>query len=291
MIDKYWYSDHLIKLDDGVEHNGYIKDHFEELFPDANKMNISDFRNYALDHGLARITNYNNDHVDVQYDESFSKSKRRDLWKSVLNDVDSTGQCNKFNVSDTPDFNPNNKYLDVSFVTRDEIETKLEMMINSSIKEIRMKKRHIFSRFFMSESIEKKSLSEIAQDVAVFFFNMRTCHFKTSGKEFLELHEYAQELYEQAEEYYDDLIETAISYNEEVVPMCVVPDDWMPDYSVYDKSAQGTIDMMKDCVKILFDRLESLKDGYSSFVYSKRDTILEWLDKQNYKLEQMSAVI
>jgi DNA-binding ferritin-like protein len=151
--------------------------------------------------------------------------------------------------------------------------------------------RHIFSRFFMSEAIEKKSLSEIAQDVAVFFFNMRTCHFKTSGKEFLELHEYAQELYEQAEEYYDDLIETAISYDEEVVPMCIVPDDWMPDYSVYDKSVQGTIDMMKDCVKILFDRLESLKDGYSSFVYSKRDTILEWLDKQNYKLEQMSAVI
>lgn len=149
-------------------------------------------------------------------------------------------------------------------------------------------KRKIFSRFFITDCENKKSLSELAQDVAVFYFNMRTCHFKTSGKEFLELHEYAQELYEQAEDYYDDLVETAISYKEEIVPMCVVPDDWMPDFSEYDKGAEGTIQIMKDCVKMLFDRLECLKDGYSSFVYSKRDTILEWLDKQNYKLEQMS---
>ena len=64
-------------------------------------------------------------------------------------------------------------------------------------------KHYIFSRFFQVQG-SVYNLSELAQYMAVFYFNMRTVHFNTTGKNFLELHEYAQELYEQAEDYYDD---------------------------------------------------------------------------------------
>jgi hypothetical protein len=53
-----------------------------------------------------------------------------------------------------------------------------------------------------------------------------------------------------------------------------------------------TIGVMLNGVRTLFDYLESIaKDIYPSFVYSKIDSILEWLDKQNYKLTQMSKEI
>ena len=77
-----------------------------------------------------------------------------------------------------------------------------------------MKKNHIFSRFFINYG--KFNLSQLAQYTSVFYFNMRTVHFLTEGENFLEIHEYAQELYEQAEDYYDDLIETSLSYQESI---------------------------------------------------------------------------
>ena len=139
---------------------------------------------------------------------------------------------------------------------------------------------------------KKYSLSELAQYMAVFYFDMRTVHFHTQGPNFLELHEYAQELYEQAEDYYDDLIETAISFDEAVQPMFVLPggnsliSDWK------DLTAPDTIAAMLNSVRQAFDKLEMLnKEVYPSFVQSKLDSMLEWLDKQNYKLTQMSKEI
>ncbi len=154
-----------------------------------------------------------------------------------------------------------------------------------------MKKYHIFSRFFNSMG-SFYNLSELAQYMAVFYFNMRTVHFHTQGKNFLELHEYAQELYEQAEEYYDDLVETAISFNEMVQPMFVTPGDCPPVTDVANMTPTDTIGVMLNGVRVLFDSLESItKEVYPSFVYSKIDSMLEWLDKQNYKLTQMSKEI
>jgi len=151
-------------------------------------------------------------------------------------------------------------------------------------------KHYIFSRFFQAQG-SAYNLSELAQYMAVFYFNMRTVHFNTAGKNFLELHEYAQELYEQAEDYYDDLVETAMSFNETIQPMFVTPGNWTPTNEVPNNSS-SSIRLMSDSVKILYDYLESIaKEVYPSFVYSKIDSMLEWLDKQNYKLQQMNKEI
>ena len=151
--------------------------------------------------------------------------------------------------------------------------------------------KHIFSRFFNSVS-SSYGLSELAQYTAVFYFNMRTAHFMTIGDTFLELHEYAQELYEQGEEYYDDLVETALSFNEHPVAMYVTPGDWNPEAMDYDRTASNTISLILRSVQRLYDCLESItREVYPSFVYSKIDSMLEWLDKQNYKLTQMSKEI
>lgn len=154
-----------------------------------------------------------------------------------------------------------------------------------------MKKYHIFSRFFNSVG-SYCTLSELAQYMAVFYFDMRTVHFHTQGKNFLELHEYAQELYEQAEDYYDDLVETAISLTEMVQPMFVTPGDCPPVTDVANMTPTDTIGVMLNGVRTVYDYLESItKEVYPSFVYSKIDSMLEWLDKQNYKLTQMSKEI
>lgn len=151
--------------------------------------------------------------------------------------------------------------------------------------------KHIFSRFFNAVG-SYYTLSELAQYMAVFYFNMRTAHFKTSGDTFLELHEYAQELYEQAEDYYDDLVETALSFNETVQSMFVTPGDWIPESINYNRTSSDTISLMLRSVQRLYDCLESIaKEVYPSFVYSKIDSMLEWLDKQNYKLQQMNKEI
>lgn len=151
--------------------------------------------------------------------------------------------------------------------------------------------KHIFSRFFTTMA-NSYTLSELAQYMAVFYFDMRTAHFHTQGKEFLELHKYAQELYEQAEDYYDDLVETAISFNETVQPMFVTPGDCPPVTDVANMTPTDTIGVMLNGVRTVYDFLESItKEVYPSFVYSKIDSMLEWLDKQNYKLTQMSKEI
>jgi len=148
-------------------------------------------------------------------------------------------------------------------------------------------KKKVFSRFFDSQ-LNTFTLSQLAQYTAVFYFNMRTVHFLTEGENFLEIHEYAQELYEQAEDYYDDLIETALSYKEQIQPMYVVPGDWSPETANYNMTVGDSIRLMKDSVQKLFDYMEKVnRDIYSSFVYSKVDSILEYFDKQNYKLNQM----
>lgn len=153
-------------------------------------------------------------------------------------------------------------------------------------------KKHVFSRFFMDSFGKKYTLSELAQYMAVFYFDMRNAHFHTAGKDFLELHEYAQELYEQAEDYYDDLIETAISFNETVQPMFVTPGNYSPVTDVTNMTPTDTIGVMLNSVRSIYDYFESInREIYPSFVYSKIDSMLEWLDKQNYKLTQMSKEI
>ena len=149
-------------------------------------------------------------------------------------------------------------------------------------------KRHIFSRFLAVELNARKTLSELAQEMAVFYFNMRTAHFHTTGDTFLELHLYAEELYKQAEDYYDDLIETAISLKETVVPMHILPGDWIPEQN-FDRNPYETINLLLISTQKIYDFLETInKDVYPSFVYSKIDSMLEYFDKQIYKIGQMA---
>ena len=134
------------------------------------------------------------------------------------------------------------------------------------------------------------SLADVARYVADFYFNMRDVHFFMHGKGFLEIHEYAQELYEQAEEYYDDLIETAIDFGEDVVSMKDTEELSFSERKDYDYANAASF--MQANVSELMGVLEFLDETvYPSFIYSKIDSMLEWLDKQNYKLTQMSKEI
>lgn len=156
-----------------------------------------------------------------------------------------------------------------------------------------MKKHFIFSRF-LSTGVDENNfmLFELAQYMTVFYYNMRAVHFRTTGTNFLELHEYSQELYEQAEEFYDDLIETSISFEEPITPMYVTPGGWIPEKWDYNRTKEDSINLIKNSVHRIYDYLESIdKQHYPSFVYSKIDSMLEYFDKQNYKITQMDKEI
>ncbi|MBP5422659.1 MAG: hypothetical protein J6Y78_09480 [Paludibacteraceae bacterium] len=148
----------------------------------------------------------------------------------------------------------------------------------------------IFSRFLEQENVAR-TLAEIAQNIASFSFDMRTIHLNVGGSDFLSLHEYAQELYEEAEKQYDTFAEMAISFNEPVSAMNVLPGDWN-SLSPKSFTIHEAVSLMLERVRALYDRLESFNgDNYGTFVSSVKDSFLEWLDKQNYKLCQMSLGI
>ena len=142
----------------------------------------------------------------------------------------------------------------------------------------------VFSRFFMDFPYQSLKLSEIAQYMACFYFDMRTIHFLAVGTDFLSIHEFAQEIYESAEEWYDDLVETAIGYEEPYQPMCVLSGDW----ELAQKDSFSDMNDFVDGIRIrcqrMFDVLESLDTSdYASFVSSKIDSMMEVLDKYIYK--------
>ena len=144
--------------------------------------------------------------------------------------------------------------------------------------------RKLFSRFFNDFPYQSLKLADIAQYMACFYFDMRTIHFLAVGSDFLSIHEFAQEIYESAEKWYDDLVETAIGYNEPYQPMCVLPGDW----ELAQKDSFSEMNDFVDGIRIrcqrMFDILECLEKGnYASFVTSKIDSMMEVLDKYVYK--------
>ena len=147
--------------------------------------------------------------------------------------------------------------------------------------------RQITSRFYQNGNNNLYTLSEAAQYLSALFFDLRTIHFLTTGSEFYTYHELAQTLYEKTEEYYDDLIETAIGFDNDTSPMYVLPGDW----DFVDKSGSLSTDgkvpqtLILDRLQTIYDILENVKQ-YDSMVQSKIDSMLEFYDKEIYKLKQ-----
>ena len=146
----------------------------------------------------------------------------------------------------------------------------------------------IESRFNQMNTFNKYTLSEVAQYLSALFFDLRTIHFKTTGNDFLTYHELAQELYEQTEEYYDDIIETAISFDNNTSPMYVLPGDWnfVDENNSLSTDGQFVQNLILDKLKAIYDVLENVKE-YDSMVQSKIDSMLEYYDKEIYKLGQV----
>ena len=147
-------------------------------------------------------------------------------------------------------------------------------------------KKSIQSRYYMDNS-RQFTLSEIAQYLASLFFDLRTIHFNTTGPEFYTYHELAQELYEQTEDYYDDIVETAISFDNDVSPMYVLPGDWqfVDEHGSFDTNGQVVQTLILQRLQIIYDVLENV-DEYDSMVQSKIDSMMEFYDKEIYKLKQ-----
>ena len=146
--------------------------------------------------------------------------------------------------------------------------------------------RQIQSRFNQNAE-HLYTLSEAAQYLSALFFDLRTIHFLTTGSEFYTYHELAQELYEKTEDYYDDMVETAIGYDSDVSPMYVLPGDWqfVDEHGSFDTNGQVTQTLILDRLERIYDILESVNQ-YDSMVQSKIDSMLEYYDKEIYKLKQ-----
>lgn len=132
------------------------------------------------------------------------------------------------------------------------------------------------------------TLSEIADNMAVFFFDMRTLHFNTKGEEFYRFHEVAEDLYSEAEDFYDDLVETAIGYGEYVGSMATscVRVDWIP-LEPSEVSTTNSAELILETLNYILDILNRVDDYYDSFVYSKIDEIKDFFNKELYKVNQV----
>lgn len=149
--------------------------------------------------------------------------------------------------------------------------------------------RQIQSRFNQTNGKHLFTLSEAAQYLSALFFDLREIHFNTTGSEFYTYHELAQELYEKTEDFYDDLVETAISFDSDVSPMYVLPGDWSFITNDEDLSTDGVVygvqNVLLDKLSTIYDILSDVQE-YDSMVQSKIDSMLEYYDKEIYKLKQ-----
>ena len=146
--------------------------------------------------------------------------------------------------------------------------------------------KKIASRYYMDNS-RKFTLSEVAQYLSSLFFDLRTIHFLTTGSEFYTYHELAQTLYEKTEDYYDDIVETAITFDSDVSPMYVLPGDWqfVDENGSFDTNGQVTQTLILQRLQIIYDVLENVAQ-YDSMVQSKIDGMMEFYNKEIYKLTQ-----
>ena len=147
--------------------------------------------------------------------------------------------------------------------------------------------KQLTSRFYQNGNNNLYTLSEAAQYLSALFFDLRTIHFLTTGSEFYTYHELAQKLYEQTEEYYDDTVETAIGFDSDVSPMYVLPGDWqfVDENGSLSTDGKVTQTLILDKLQKIYDVLENVQD-YGSMVQSKIDSMLEFYDKEIYKLQQ-----
>lgn len=182
-----------------------------------------------------------------------------------------------------------NKPKEFSFYSSKNIDSDSNVIVDwfervsGSIKN----SRQLNSRFYQNNNEHFYTLSEAAQYLSALFFDLRTIHFLTTGSEFYTYHKLAQDLYEKTEEYYDDLVETAIGYDSNVSPMYVLPGDWnfVDEHGSFDTNGQVTQTLILDRLQKIYDVLESVNE-YDSMVQSKIDSMLEYYDKEIYKLKQ-----
>jgi len=146
--------------------------------------------------------------------------------------------------------------------------------------------KKIASRYYMDNS-RQFTLSEVAQYLSSLFFDLRTIHFLTTGSEFYTYHELAQTLYEKTEDYYDDIVETAITFDNDVSPMYVLPGDWqfVDENGSFNTDGQVVQTLILQRLQIIYDVLENVAQ-YDSMVQSKIDGMMEYYNKEIYKLTQ-----
>lgn len=184
-----------------------------------------------------------------------------------------------------------NKPKEFSFYSSKNIDSDSNVIVDwfervsGSIKN----SRQVNSRFNQTNGKHLFTLSEAAQYLSALFFDLREIHFNTTGSEFYTYHELAQELYEQTEDFYDDLVETAISFDSDVSPMYVLPGDWSFITNDEDLSTDGVVygvqNVLLDKLSTIYDILSDVQE-YDSMVRSKIDSMLEYYDKEIYKLKQ-----
>lgn len=155
------------------------------------------------------------------------------------------------------------------------------------LKIVKSSRKSVTSRFYQNGGDNLYTLSECAQYLAALFFDLRTIHFNATGSEFYTYHSLAQELYEQTEEYYDDIIETSLGYDSNVQPMYVLPGDWnfIDDNGSLSTDGQTVQTLLLDRLMQIYDVLDNVRE-YDGMVSSKIDSMLEYYDKEIYKLSQ-----
>ena len=179
------------------------------------------------------------------------------------------------------------KVVESSYDNEDMYEHSIPDDTITRVKRNISNSRQIKSRFNQMNSFNKYTLSECAQYLAALFFDLRTIHFKATGSEFYTYHELAQELYEKTDEYYDDMIETALGYDSNISAMYVLPGDWsfVDENGSFDTNSQVVQTLILERLEHIYDVLENVQD-YDSMVSSKIDGMLEYFDKEIYKLKQ-----
>ncbi len=132
-------------------------------------------------------------------------------------------------------------------------------------------------------------LSEISDYMLLISNDFKMLHLNCVGNNFMVIHSWLEDLYNESSDYYDSLAEMAIEHDEIIENPSLALNrvqDFIPFTELENLSESLILDKMYELLECAICQLNCIDDNYENYVYSNLDEMLSSFKKNLYKLKQ-----
>ena len=133
------------------------------------------------------------------------------------------------------------------------------------------------------------NLSELSDYLILVSNDFKMLHLNCVGLDFMTIHSWLEDLYNDSSDYYDTVAEMAIEHDEKIENPTLALErvnNYIP-FTNFDALTEcDVLNKMYDIMEFIIMQLESINDDYESYVYSNIDEMTSSFRKNMYKLKQ-----